>query len=869
MASAALFTAAGAPLFASGQTFPPPGTALELGFTGAPVDFVIPTVNPPSQLRLAVKGGNGGSGNPHDGHCEASGGRGALIAGDFHVGTGVGELAPGGILRFIIGEKGEDEQHFEQEAAGGGGGGSGVLYFAPAAADWVPLLVAGGGGGGAQSIGLVPCFGKDIGEDASLTECGTEGGGNDGGWGGCNGDAGVPGLWPTFPGEKAAGGGGGGLYHEIFLPHEGETENACGGKGGPQGGKGGVGMARGGWGCGGGGAGRSSQSDNAEGGGGGGGYSGGGGGHQENYKPRAGGGGGSYVAPYALAVHRSIHEGSEFHGFGSLYSYGSGAFCDQAVPLLADPAQTHTIIVDGEMGDPVPSVSFSCNFGVAGPDLWYVFTNDLPVARSVTFRNLGALALYVEQNLACGPGQVVACGSASGSGVTFDVPANEMRYFRLETPQAGFQPGAPFSLEVTFEAVGPDHDGDGVVDLFDICAGDDSADADQDGIPDECDGCITSAGSDCDGNGIQDPCDLTGLPARFEIFNQSSLPDTITVAGINGFVPTVVGGSLMIGDNTDTLSYGSVVFEPVSPTPVDSFGASFYARIDPSGAMSNGLSFCLFDAAQNGSDTILTADGSPTGLVLRLRPAPIGSSHKEVELLLDGQVIAGADPAFEIDDGVWRRFRLEVAGGKAYVFANEWGQPIVPVINGAPLPGFVPFVARYGFGALSVTGGADPIILIDEVRFDDWSGLYDRDLDGNGTLDSCETPALSIVVGTPANPDVLIPGITEVPLMGYPYDPYVDHSTFQTGAVLDYLFVSSGQVNAPSSLYGTLLVQLPQLATFVTPAGDGFGIPIPYHPLLLDAPVVMQAVSYDPTAAKPYRFTNALVTGIGGWRATF
>lgn len=865
LAVALLATTAAAQDFPSNHPFPPTGESVLLGFTGAPEDFVIPSLDPSSVLRLSVKGGHGGNANPFDNHCESSGGRGAILTADFVIGSGDGELAPGGTIRFLVGQAGEEDDGSTTTTAGGGGGGSGVLYRAPNTQTWEPLLVAGGGGGAGQTVAVFHCTSSNDGVDASLTESGTSGNNNDAGEGGSNGQYGNPGH--HFGLHEFGGAGGGGLYTGLVLiktPSIPFAPDWGGAKGYPAGGAGGAGEIAGGWGCGGGGSGASNESE-YRGGGGGGGYSGGGGGGDTILQnPQGGGGGGSFSAPFATVVQKAVYTGPNKDGFASLTSLGVAATCSAAIELFAEPAQTSTILVDGSFDDAIPSATFSCPWGVgnAAPDTWFSFTNDLTLDRKVTFRSLSPLFLYVEHHFQCDPFLLVACGDPSGpAGVTFNVPAGATRYFRVETIAAGFVPGTNFTMEVTFEAVGPDADGDGVPDLFDQCSGDDSLDTDQDGIPDACDGCIGLSGDDCDGNGVQDPCDLFGPPRRLALFNDSSIPAGVAVYGINGFVPSVVGDDLRVGGSTENVSFGTAVFEPVGPTAVDAFGAEFYARIDPSELPTNGLSFSVFDADEHGSDTIFGALGASSGLSLILL-----GPDRDVELRLDGALLAGADSPYDLDDGTWRRVEIEFVDWRVTARIAEPGKPVATVLDGVTVPVFETYRARFGFGTLSLANGADPDIFVDDVSFEDWSGVYDRDINDNGVLDACEQPESTLVAGEPANPEVLAPVGFAAPPMGQLFALGIDHSAFQPTASSDFLFVSSGQINVPLEPFGTLLTELPWLVTLVVLPGEPFEIAMPYAPQFFGVPLTFQAASFDPLASgQELLLTNALVAPIAGW----
>ena len=284
-----------------------------ISFTGGVQEYPIPPAAT-GRMTFTAKGGDGGYasirqrspfGDPYE-VCGAPGGRGARITASFNIGSGSGELEPGGTLRFIVGGGGSIDVTMPiflrvPPAAADGGSGTAILYRPPGVlgndcSDWRILIVAGGGGGAHQNMGFSGCAQGEAGGDASLTTDGIDGGGSNGGDGGL-GLFGAGGSCGT-KGNTAVSGGGGGLSGpggSCFLA--GAAANC------PNGGASGIPY---GFGSGG----RSNGNGSSKrGGGGGGGYSGGGGGGDGE----AGGGGGSYVDTDALDV--VMGHGTSGHGF--------------------------------------------------------------------------------------------------------------------------------------------------------------------------------------------------------------------------------------------------------------------------------------------------------------------------------------------------------------------------------------------------------------------------------------------------------------------------------------------------------------------------------------------------------------------------
>ncbi len=327
-----------------------------------PQDYPLP-LGATGRMTFTVKGGDGGRASvqqnapsgPYE-VCGSAGGRGALITASFDIGSGQGELEPGGTLRFIVGAGGGTDVTMPlflrvPPAAGDGGGGSAVLYRPPGVAsnncsDWRILVVAGGGGGAHQNMGLQGCSQDEQGGDASLTTDGSDGGGNNGGDGGL-GLVGGGGSCGTLNSNPVSGGGGG-------RTAGGGSCSFAGGAGCPNGSGAGV------FGFGGGGLSNTELLTAKRGGGGGGGYAGGGGGGDSE----AGGGGGSYVDSDAFDVVP-----------GLAYS-GDGYILWNAPDLLVNDECVNAIPVTEGRYD-------GCTTTATGP-IWYSFTNSGACDKEVT-----------------------------------------------------------------------------------------------------------------------------------------------------------------------------------------------------------------------------------------------------------------------------------------------------------------------------------------------------------------------------------------------------------------------------------------------------------------------------------------------------
>ncbi len=115
-------------------------------------------------------------------------------------------------------------------------------------------------------------------------------------------------------------------------------------------------------------------------------------------------------------------------------------------------------------------------------------------------------------------------------------------------------------------------------------------------------------------------------------------------------------------------------------------------------------------------------------------------------------------------------------------------------------------------------------------------------------------------VGTPANPDVFLPGVSGPPRLGSAWEPVVDHTTFLPSATMDFAVIGLAPANVPFVL-GTLLCDLPNpVPTISTLAGSPFSLPIPSDDGLVGVTLCVQALSFDGTDAA---LTNALDIKLG------
>ncbi|MEM7307853.1 MAG: hypothetical protein AAF682_14335 [Planctomycetota bacterium] len=173
----------------------------------------------------------------------------------------------------------------------------------------------------------------------------------------------------------------------------------------------------------------------------------------------------------------------------------------------------------------------------------------------------------------------------------------------------------------------------------------------------------------------------------------------------------------------------------------------------------------------------------------------------------------------------------------------------------------------------SLSAGIDGCTLIgspagstDIVRIDQLTGLtevigstgsgHPGDLAHYATVEGSE----AVRLGTPPNPNALLPGQTSGPVVGTVWDPIVDHTGFAADAFVDLLAISLTSPNIPSP-WGTILVALePTTVLLSAVPGEAFASPTPNSALYVGLQLTAQAVA---VTVSDFELTNALDLVIG------
>lgn len=186
----------------------------------------------------------------------------------------------------------------------------------------------------------------------------------------------------------------------------------------------------------------------------------------------------------------------------------------------------------------------------------------------------------------------------------------------------------------------------------------------------------------------------------------------------------------------------------------------------------------------------------------------------------------------------------------------------------------------YAFGDYDRSGAVDALDLatFESVRdqgFVSLGALDAFDSNGDGVLDGCDHAALADLAGisitsevqragSPANPAVLLPGVTSGPAAGETWDPVVDHTSFVPAAVADFLVISPAATQVDLGTVGTLLCAAPYLAVLVDAEPETpFSVPIPGDCRLVGLQLCAQAGSS--ANGSGFLLTNAIDFTVGNF----
>jgi hypothetical protein len=139
-------------------------------------------------------------------------------------------------------------------------------------------------------------------------------------------------------------------------------------------------------------------------------------------------------------------------------------------------------------------------------------------------------------------------------------------------------------------------------------------------------------------------------------------------------------------------------------------------------------------------------------------------------------------------------------------------------------------------------------------------------LSGPASITVASGPSAQIPrLGTPPNPDAFKPDVAHGPVVGLTWNPYIDHTAFFPGSLLDLMAIGPAvPLNIPTVPYGTFLCDIfsfPYILRGAVP-GNPFSMPIPLNCSLVGLQACTQAASVDLIDVK---LTNALDITIGSF----
>lgn len=242
----------------------------------------------------------------------------------------------------------------------------------------------------------------------------------------------------------------------------------------------------------------------------------------------------------------------------------------------------------------------------------------------------------------------------------------------------------------------------------------------------------------------------------------------------------------------------------------------------------------------SGAVYVFEFDGLDWNETVKLAPAvPLSDDRYGRSVALEGETLV-----------VGAYSEAGTTTGRAFVYDRQggsWGET-------AQYVGADSVVAdQFGHGVYLASGR----VLVG-ARLDDGAGsVYEFE----ATVAAAEVARL----GSVPNPDALKPGVTGAPVLGGVWDPVIDHTTFEPGAIGDFLIVSVLPIDAPlGAPTGTLLCNLPFVATLTNLVpGTPFALPMPTDCGLAGVTLCAQGGSVRPDLALV--LANALDFTLGNY----
>lgn len=235
--------------------------------------------------------------------------------------------------------------------------------------------------------------------------------------------------------------------------------------------------------------------------------------------------------------------------------------------------------------------------------------------------------------------------------------------------------------------------------------------------------------TDCNDNGVRDRDEIE---LRVEEYFGDGSSAAFSANGAAGVVDGLVE---LTGLQTDTL--GTLVFADPTPEPVHGLAVDFEFRMGQ-GSGGEGLSLALLDAGTYDQQALFGETGPDAdALAVAFATQPgAGVPGPHVALYYDGALVAAAPVNDPLNDRQLHRVRMRLFDGRLSLRWEVRQGVWETVFDSVPVPGYVPFVARLGFGAR--TSSLTQVHQVDHVQVRQYLA---GDANYNGVLDPCERPS--------------------------------------------------------------------------------------------------------------------------------
>jgi glucose/arabinose dehydrogenase len=308
-------------------------------------------------------------------------------------------------------------------------------------------------------------------------------------------------------------------------------------------------------------------------------------------------------------------------------------------------------------------------------------------------------------------------GAAAPAGLAAGPDGLYFSDLRAEDPH-DLDPQRASILRLSYQAPAapPDCNQNGMSDAQDLATGT-SLDCNQQHIPDECD-LVTRRSRDCNHNAVPDDCEIT-VPFALDLDAATSSLTLLGAARLNAAALELRPAA---GEPASALA-------PATLGLTEPFRVRFELQVDGLGL--EGLALSLFDG---NSEPTFGVSGPESALVVGIDTRePDSGPRGTLFVAYADQVLGRYVPSLALLDAQPHWVDVWLEAGRLSVSLGALDGNVETAFAALEVPGYTPFVGRFGFGA-STTGRAVTATLRD---ISVWAGTG-LDTNANGRLDSCE-----------------------------------------------------------------------------------------------------------------------------------